>query len=394
MMIRNHLMRLARTLRKKATVRHLRYLLVIALLGRVPALRRRYSAYFKARHLTPAAKECVFDFENQTDLRLSTPDIAYLRPFADFLGEVLRPDELTLSSHFAAYRLANSAILPRSFSVVHLPSESIQLCPDWRAERNLIKASRPRVPLHVAGAVISMRKGQHYFHFLLDQLVMLHTLLANVVEARSATILLSKGIAPYQQASYEILKQEYPTLQFLSVGDDEKVTSDELFMTCQDTGRKYLNVFADRDALRHIGEGFRAYYKVDKKPPHRLLLISRNRQKLRKLLNENELFGKLAPLGFEFVEPETLPHVNQVELFSSARLIVSACGSALTNLVFCQPGGTLITVCPEGRHEPFWFALALQMGLAHRFVSGYDLQLYDAFRVDTDRVLALVKEAL
>ena len=60
------------------------------------------------------------------------------------------------------------------------------------------------------------------------------------------------------------------------------------------------------------------------------------------MLNENELFAALAPLGFESIVPGEMSVAEQIATFSSARSIVGAHGAALTNMIFAPPGATIV----------------------------------------------------
>ncbi|WP_299697870.1 glycosyltransferase family 61 protein [Hydrocarboniphaga sp.] len=79
-----------------------------------------------------------------------------------------------------------------------------------------------------------------------------------------------------------------------------------------------------------------------------LLYISRNDSGMRRILNEEELLPGLRKLGFNIVMPAKLPLSAQISLFRSARIIVSAHGAGLTNLLFSEPGTRLVEIFPEG----------------------------------------------
>ena len=74
----------------------------------------------------------------------------------------------------------------------------------------------------------------------------------------------------------------------------------------------------------------------------RRLFISRRDGTRRSVLNENELFAALAPLGFESIVPGEMSVAEQIATFSSARSIVGAHGAALTNMIFAPPGATIV----------------------------------------------------
>jgi hypothetical protein len=70
----------------------------------------------------------------------------------------------------------------------------------------------------------------------------------------------------------------------------------------------------------------------------------------RVMLNEPELIEALKSEGFLIVAPQRLSAREQVEVFSSADLVVGPAGSGIFNVVFCQPGTKLIDI----ESEPHW----------------------------------------
>ena len=74
----------------------------------------------------------------------------------------------------------------------------------------------------------------------------------------------------------------------------------------------------------------------------RRLFVSRRDSGRRNLINEDAVFAELEPLGFERVVPGELAVVEQIAVFSGARIIVAAHGAALTNMIFTPPGATIV----------------------------------------------------
>jgi hypothetical protein len=72
-------------------------------------------------------------------------------------------------------------------------------------------------------------------------------------------------------------------------------------------------------------------------PPQKRLFLARKKMKWRRLLNEGEIEDDLKRLGFEIVFTEDLTISAQIELFGNAEWIVAPNGSALLNLIFCDP---------------------------------------------------------
>lgn len=77
----------------------------------------------------------------------------------------------------------------------------------------------------------------------------------------------------------------------------------------------------------------------------------------RVLQNEQELVKRLVKEGFKIVYPELLSIKAQIEVFSSAKLVVGPSGSAMFNVVFCHPGTKVIDI----ESEPHWIHAHLSL---------------------------------
>lgn len=101
--------------------------------------------------------------------------------------------------------------------------------------------------------------------------------------------------------------------------------------------------------------------------------ISRSDANHRQLLNEVEIFDHLRPLGFVQVALESLSFRDQVALFASAKVIIAPHGSGLTNMVFCQPGTTVIELVSPHYVRHYYWVISHLLGLNHYFLSGETL---------------------
>ncbi len=64
----------------------------------------------------------------------------------------------------------------------------------------------------------------------------------------------------------------------------------------------------------------------------------------RALLNEDELVEAFSARGYEIVEPEQLPFLDQIRLFAEAELVVGLGGAALFNTIFSPPETRVVTI--------------------------------------------------
>lgn len=74
-----------------------------------------------------------------------------------------------------------------------------------------------------------------------------------------------------------------------------------------------------------------------KNVPGRRLFLRRTSQ-LRQMRNAKEVEAALLDLGFQTVEPESLSFSEQVDLFSTAEIIVAQAGASLGNMIFAPEG--------------------------------------------------------
>ena len=78
-----------------------------------------------------------------------------------------------------------------------------------------------------------------------------------------------------------------------------------------------------------------------------LIYISRALTSWRRIVNEVEVERLLASYGFKTYLPEKMNIGQQVKLFSKAKVVVSATGAALANLMFSQEGTHVLEISTE-----------------------------------------------
>ncbi len=93
------------------------------------------------------------------------------------------------------------------------------------------------------------------------------------------------------------------------------------------------------------------------------IFISRSRAKIRRILNETELFSYLETQGFQKIFLEDLAPTEQAKIFNTAKVIIGPHGSGFANLIFAKPGLKIIEI-DHGTPEPrsFYKQMAAIMG--------------------------------
>lgn len=97
------------------------------------------------------------------------------------------------------------------------------------------------------------------------------------------------------------------------------------------------------------------------------IFISRQNAKIRKIINEEEIFALLKPLGFEKIFMEKLSVQEQAQIAHEAEIIVGTHGAGLTNIIFARPGTTIIELFQEHLDECF-FDLSSLLSFKHHCI--------------------------
>lgn len=75
---------------------------------------------------------------------------------------------------------------------------------------------------------------------------------------------------------------------------------------------------------------------------YKKVYLYRGNQKVRRLIQEEDLVKILRGRGFKVVDPQKLRLVEQIQILKQARIVVSIHGAALTNIIFCEKGSSVI----------------------------------------------------
>ncbi|HTY87899.1 MAG TPA: glycosyltransferase family 61 protein [Candidatus Acidoferrum sp.] len=107
----------------------------------------------------------------------------------------------------------------------------------------------------------------------------------------------------------------------------------------------YRDYAVDKYAVEMIRAAFRPLMKREK--PSRKIYLPRLSTQVRRIINADQVEALMRARGLEFIYPHEFSFPEQVELFSSAQLVVGATGAAFSNLVFMQPGTRAVIFSPK-----------------------------------------------
>jgi capsular polysaccharide biosynthesis protein len=104
---------------------------------------------------------------------------------------------------------------------------------------------------------------------------------------------------------------------------------------------------------------------VTSRPGTRRIYLSRRDAPRRRMRNEPELTARLKQIGFEVWRLDGMTLADQQALLASARVVVAEHGAALTNIVWCPKGATVVDIHPSVPAMPCFKILAEQRGLRY-----------------------------
>lgn len=231
----------------------------------------------------------------------------------------------------------------------------------------------------------------NYYHWLIDFLPRFHLLEKAGIAIKSYPIIVNSGQTRFQLETLDLLgiRRE----QLIEVDAGEVLAVGKLVVPAILS----TNTFVAQEVLNWLRQFGLSHLPRECAGPKRRLFISRADATVRCLINEEEVYAALEPLGFERFIPGTHFFIEQVEAFSNAECIVGPHGAGLTNLVFAPPNVLIIDIKNTFRAAQFFETLARQLNLTYRPLVG-EAMMTDASRKKHDRDMRieprLVIEAL
>ncbi|WP_188710123.1 glycosyltransferase family 61 protein [Novosphingobium marinum] len=172
-------------------------------------------------------------------------------------------------------------------------------------------------------------------------------------EGRSASILLPEKLTGTMQASLEMLGLDPADHQRFRPGEVLKVGTLTVVGTDRFRG----------ELLRPVRERMTA--SAQGRGKGRRIYISRRKAKVRRLVNEDEVWPLFEAAGFQRYDMEDVSFVSQVEMMAEAEALAAPHGAGLTNMIFCPSGTHVFEMAWLGFPNPNFYALACAMG--HRY---------------------------
>jgi len=206
---------------------------------------------------------------------------------------------------------------------------------DSEVPGNPLRRKQLSSPVHVPGtlALLTGFASHNYYHWLID-------IVPKLTELQGVGIPIDHYFIPQDYAF------QRATVKALGI-DPKKIVSAK--RTSHITADRILAVTWQGQSVtpsrvQSIRQGFTTVRQtVPEKRPRRIY-ISRNVSRVRRIINERQLFSMLRSYDFEFLCLERMSMMDQIDAFQTAEIVVAPHGAGLANLSYCRPGTKVLEI--------------------------------------------------
>jgi len=143
---------------------------------------------------------------------------------------------------------------------------------------------------------------------------------------------------------------------------------------CDHTSYRY-------EGLRGVRDFFLSgnpYMGADVNYPKRIY-VTRQRAKVRRVLNGDALEDCLREFGFTSIALEELALVEQAALFARAEAVIGPHGAGFTNVIFCDPGTRILEMFHPDFISPNFWDCSTTLGLDYQALVTSDPPVHSPF---------------
>lgn len=233
-------------------------------------------------------------------------------------------------------------------------------------------------------AALSVSYGDVYYHWMLDLLPRIELLRRNNIDLdRIDKFIVNATTAKFQKETLAHLG--IPEAKIIVSQNDKPfhIKADKLIVPSLPRQRGGSMPKWACDFLR---SAFLTGNTPNKYTGQERIYISRGDAQHRQVKDEANIINYLNKIGFKSVTLNAISVVEQAQLFSQAKVIVSPHGAGLTNLVFCNPQTKIVEFFSPNYLHPGYWRLSNQIGIEYYCLQGDNQPLSPQTRPKTDNI--------
>lgn len=268
-------------------------------------------------------------------------------------------------------------------------------------DNNVIVAARD-IKKKLRAAICLVQAGNYnYYHFFIETLSRL-VLVDEVDEYRKLPILVDSVVMNNKNFCELLHKCNKYGHEIIWIGKNEHYTVEHLiyassavFMPGNLKNRELIKLddFMMSGWLLRILKS-RCQSELSGAVHKRRIFVSRKNTTNSRLINEKEVIKFFVEFGFDVVFPEELSVSEQSYLFASADIIVATSGAAMANILFCEPGTTVVCIIPREHNFYLYSSMANLLGMNYKVINADIVRKaaypgMDEFKVDIKKLKML-----
>ncbi len=227
----------------------------------------------------------------------------------------------------------------------------------------------------------------NFHHFLIENIPRFYGI-SNIKE-KKINIIISGSIFKWQM---EILKIFYDKrFKFVHIRSDEVwelenyYFSSFFFIDC--------SIYFPKELSNYMKKKVFNYYGVIPKERKKRIFISRAKMGHRIIKNSIELIKLLKKYDFEVFHPQDFSFKKQVEIFSSAEIVIGMSGAAFSNILFGNNLKVIMIFSPN-ETTTHYMLFCKSLDFTYKYIIGYKQnKKYDCM-VDLNKVEKMIKELI
>jgi hypothetical protein len=210
-------------------------------------------------------------------------------------------------------------------------------------------------PVFLSGTVAALSCTKNYYHWLLKMLPRLHLLEAAGIPLDSVERFLINKPSWQQEQVY----------RDLGIWERCVILDSRTYAVCRVLTAPSLA----HDAPVWACEYVRALFGPKPAPESsRKIYVLRGETARRRILNETEICALFQERGFEIVDCSNLSVTEQARLFAESQFVAGAHGAALSNLIFCRAGSSVLEIFATPQNQKTYWLISHHMQLHYHYM--------------------------
>lgn len=222
----------------------------------------------------------------------------------------------------------------------------------------------------------------NYYHFLIDNLPRLYAI--SKIKESEISLIVPKNYRKFYLDIIKLFLDKRFKIVYISLNEVWEIERFYFPSFCSNVNN-HCRYYIPKLYLDFMKNKIFESLNIKKRSQNKRIYISRKKAKVRRLLNEDQLFRILKKYNFKKVYCEDLPFKKQVELFNSAEIIIAPHGAGLTNIIFSENLKVIEMFSPTYVAHNY-FMLCKTLNFHYSYIIGYDPNDNFDFRIDLHKI--------